>query len=276
MIWCPYTDKEISPDDASREHIIPLSLGGLDGFEIPVDKEFNSRVGAKLDGALANDFLVALSRNAHDIRGHSKRRPVVTVKKSADADTGSPLQVTFDQAGGLKMWCPINNKYVEEPGKKLSSQVNISTDIDISFVAKVALSAGYFAYGECFQGCVRHDELRLMMNNTPRDLEAKNANIDTLVDGRFSSNSADELKIFRLLCKAVSPASIVGLVPSPGRLGVFVGILGSYMGMVNVPAVVDDFPNEGVYDLGHVICPQNGDLVRVSFRRALQKLVGDV
>lgn len=276
MIWCPYTDEELHPEEASREHIIPLSLGGMDGFEIPVDKEFNSKVGAKLDGTLANDFLVAMSRNAHDVRGHSKRRPVVVAKKSTDADTESPLQVTFDRTNGLKIWCPISKEYVEAPGKKLNSQFRLDMDIDIRFVAKVALSAGYFAYGENFRRDVKHSELRLIMNNPLRDLGDEIYSIETLADGRFSSDNTDQLRIFRALCKAVAPASIVGLVLRPRNFGVFVGILGSYMGMVNVPATTDDFPYEDAYDLGHVICPQNGELVRVSFRRALQKLVGDV
>ena len=35
-IYCPYTDQEINEGETSKEHIIPLSLGGVNGFEIPV------------------------------------------------------------------------------------------------------------------------------------------------------------------------------------------------------------------------------------------------
>jgi len=75
MIYCPYTNKDISESETTSEHIIPLSLGGINGFEIPVCKIFNSNVGSKIDGALANDFLILMKRNELDVRGHSKKSP---------------------------------------------------------------------------------------------------------------------------------------------------------------------------------------------------------
>jgi len=89
LIYCPYTDREISESDANREHIIPLSLGGLDGFEIPVCRDFNSKVGSKIDGALANDFLILMKRNELDVRGHSNKKPKAVAKKSTDTSTGN-------------------------------------------------------------------------------------------------------------------------------------------------------------------------------------------
>ena len=41
LIYCPYTDREVPKHQANREHIIPLALGGVDGFEIAVDSKFN-------------------------------------------------------------------------------------------------------------------------------------------------------------------------------------------------------------------------------------------
>ena len=35
-----------------------MSLGGTNGLEIPVDSAFNSELGSKIDGALANEVLV--------------------------------------------------------------------------------------------------------------------------------------------------------------------------------------------------------------------------
>lgn len=42
-VYCIYSNQVISNADTSREHIIPLSMGGMDGFEIPVGKEINKK-----------------------------------------------------------------------------------------------------------------------------------------------------------------------------------------------------------------------------------------
>ena len=38
-IYCPYTDRDIPLSESSPEHIIPLALGGMNGFAIPVSKD---------------------------------------------------------------------------------------------------------------------------------------------------------------------------------------------------------------------------------------------
>ena len=47
----------------------------MNGFTIPVSKDFNSRVGSEIDGMLANDFLVMGKRDKHGAKGHSKKYP---------------------------------------------------------------------------------------------------------------------------------------------------------------------------------------------------------
>jgi len=34
-IYCPYADRDIPISESSPEHIIPLALGGMNGFTIP-------------------------------------------------------------------------------------------------------------------------------------------------------------------------------------------------------------------------------------------------
>lgn len=271
MIYCPYTDRNISDSEASREHIIPLSLGGLDGFEIPVCRNFNSRVGSKIDGALANDFLILLRRNELDVRGHSNKKPKVVIKKSTDTVTGKPVQLDFDRGEGLRIWCPITKKYLQGE-RKLQSSISLDMDINLKFVAKVALSAGYFVYGELFRRNVRHDEIRFIMNN---DLNAKSSEakkILTRCHDRFHQDESTDAEIFRMLCTTSDFSSIVCLVPGSKNIGIFVGILGNYIGMLNIPADTESFPNEGEYDLGHVIFLRNGDVVRTSFRHAIKQM----
>ena len=274
MVYCPYTNKDLPESKTNHEHIIPLSLGGINGFEIPVCKFFNSDVGSKIDGAIANDFLVKMKRNELDVRGHSKRKPIVIAKNSKDTISGQPLQVTFDRQSveGLKIWSPISKAYIKG-ARTIKSSFTMDIDIDLKFVAKVALAAGFFAYGDLFRNNVKHEELRLIMNKRPKEMGNEIFNIETLVDKRFSNDKDKQLQIFRAVCSAVGGSSIVGLVPTAKTIGVFVGILGYYMGAVNVPANTDNFPTEGEYDLGHVISPQKGILIRTSFRNVLQNFM---
>ena len=104
MIYCPYTDQDIPEVKTSPEHIIPLSLGGVNGFEIPVDAAFNSQVGTVLDGALANEFLFALRRTEFDTRGHSGKKPSATIKNASYGDENRPAQAHFHRKDGLRVW----------------------------------------------------------------------------------------------------------------------------------------------------------------------------
>ncbi len=272
MIYCPYSDQDIPEEESSSEHILPLSLGGIDTFEIPVSKKENSAVGSKLDGLLAEDYLIKKSRNKYDVRGHSNKKPYVEFKSAKCAITQKPLNVKFDAVNGVKVWSHRDNKELTgENTLKLSLQVDI--DLDLMFVAKVALSAGYFAYGDLFRNYVEHHEFRTIMNNRPNELAPNKTPLFARVDSRFSTTNEGPLEEFRLLCQRVDqPSSIVGLVPGKSNFAVFVGILGNYIGAINVPADTSLFPNCGNYELGHVICTQGRNLVRVSFKRALEKL----
>lgn len=145
-VYCIYTDKTIPVETATREHILPLALGGANGFEILADRDCNSRLGYKIDGALAEDFLVKMKRNLVDARGHSRKRPVVVARHSTLDDTDKPVQVHFDRSD-FKVWDPRakRNLAKEQPGWRiLNSRFQINMNTRLRFVAKTALSAGYF------------------------------------------------------------------------------------------------------------------------------------
>lgn len=271
VVYCPYTDQELDEIEVNREHILPLSLGGIDGFEILVSKEFNSKAGSKIDGALANEFFIKMKRNELDVRGHSNKRPVVTVKASQDVSTGNPVQVKFDKHDGMKIFCPLTNSYLTGE-KKVQISLSMDMDIGLKFVAKTALSAGYFVYGDIFKNQVEHDEIRFIMNHDLKNPSDAAQKIRTRIDDNFRQVENADLEVIRVLCRMVTDSSIVGFVPGPSNIIIFVGILGHYIGMLNVPANTEGFPKDGAYDLGHVITPQNGNLVRISFRRAIEKL----
>ena len=275
MFYCPYTDLELPSDQCSSEHIVPLSLGGTNGFEIPVSAAFNSEIGSEIDGALANDFLSLSKRNKHDIRGHSGKRPRHIVKKAFNAETLEPLQVHLDQLDGLKVCDPIGKNFItKNRPNKLAINFQIDLDLHFRFTAKVALAAGYFSYGELFRTAVKHSDFRAIMNHPSGAPTDHLGHVEALADSMFYQEDNPRMAAIRMLCKASSPYSIVGLVPSRSHLGVFVGVLGDYIGMLKVPANTTNFPNEGAFRWGHVIQlhPKRG-MTRTSLLEAISPAV---
>ena len=142
MIYCPYIDRDIPRAQSSPEHIIPLSLGGVDGLEIFVDSAFNSHVGSKLDGALANEFLFALNRTKFDTRGHSGKKPVALIRTATYGEDSRPAQVQFHSKDGLKIWDSRDREFKERvPSFGISLSIDI--DLPVRFASKVALAAGW-------------------------------------------------------------------------------------------------------------------------------------
>lgn len=269
MIYCPYTNNELTEPETSPEHIIPLSLGGIDNFTIPVCKKFNTLVGSKIDGALANDFLVLLKRKELDTKGHNKRPPKVYLKKSINTQTGKPIQLVFDKDKGLMVWCPISKEFLND-AHEFHTTLKIDTTLPIRFVAKTALSAGYYAYGDYFKNFVDHEELRFIMQFDPQNDQERLKSLKTRAYDRFSP-SVTETEIFIAICSDLPKgSSAIALIPGPANIGIFVWILDSYIGTLNVPADTSSFPNDGHYDLGHFICIQNGALKRQSIRAVLE------
>jgi hypothetical protein len=260
----------IKQKDSSSEHIIPLSLGGINGLEIPVDAKFNSSEASKIDASLAEDFLIKMKRNEFDVRGHSGKRPIYIAKHSKEISTGKPIQVGLDK-NGLSIWDSVARKKIHGQ-VEFTSSFSIELDNDFKFIAKAALSGGYFVFGDIFRGFVDHSELRLIMNNTSAELRGRKHKIRTLADDRFFETSDEQIQTFRWLCESTQNASIIGFVPSSNSLAIFVGILGTYLGMLNVPANTSSFPRTGDFEFGHVLCPQSGILKRLSFKRTLEIL----
>jgi len=100
LVYCPYIDKDLPPGQTNSDHIVSLALGGMNGIEVPACSAFNSHVGSKIEGALANDFLVLTNRDKYEVKGHSGKEPVFVVRHSSDPNTGRPLQVSLVKGRG--------------------------------------------------------------------------------------------------------------------------------------------------------------------------------
>ena len=279
MIYCPYTDRNLPESKTNSEHVIPLSLGGVNGFEILVDAGFNAKIGSVLEGALANEFIWALTRTKYDARGHSGKEPKATIKNATYGDDNRAAQVHFHNQKGLSLWDVRDREIKKVPGTfKISSSLNV--DLPIRFTAKVALAAGYYVYGDLFRESVDHRQFRDVMCtdlsklDLSKNPEALGLSHLTLTADSYLHAPATEsdLQSIRLFCSAVR-GSVVMLMPGPDFLSVAVGILGRYLAMVTAPANTKAFPNSGEFNWGHVIAVSEKKLYRTSVADGLSQFV---
>jgi len=96
---CIYTGAELRPGDPelkpSPEHIIPLSLGGSNGFVTrDVSVKANNRAGNEIDDRVASLFAVAMLRNRFKLAGHRKTVPDVRLE-------GTFLDMASHPAGSM-------------------------------------------------------------------------------------------------------------------------------------------------------------------------------
>ena len=270
-IYCPYTDSDIPESETNSEHIIPLSLGGANGLEIPVHSSFNTKVGSELDGKLANEFFWALRRTEYDARGHSGKEPFATSKKASYGEDDRCAQVRFHHKKGVSIWDVRDRKYIGEKGSIINASFDIDIDLPMRFTAKVALSAGYYVYGDLFRQHVDHCQLRDVMNIEPAKLdltktpsELGTGHLTLQTDDYLREAPSDPASEIRRMCSSIR-GSVVFLVPGQDCFRVAVGLLGHYLAIVNVPARTDLFPSEGDCAWGHVLSIVDRRLKRFSW-----------
>ena len=284
MIYCPYTDRELREEDSSPEHIIPLALGGVNGLEIRVDTGFNAALGSELDGKLANELLMAIRRTKYDARGHSRKEPWATIKHANYGAESRPAQVRMHRKHGLRVWDARDRENKRGVGEiRINTTLNI--DLPVRFTAKVGLAAGFFAYGHLFREHVDHHQLRQVMLIDPASMEEPESmaqsgasEVIARVDQYLyepPSESDWQLLVLRQFCSEIE-GSVIVLLPGPNFFQVTVGILGQFLGTINVPANTSLFPNEGDYHWGHAISVVKGKVERRSWLDCMQRWVGDL
>jgi hypothetical protein len=275
-MYCPYTDNELEAHVLNREHIIPLSLGGSNQFVIHVDASFNSQVGSKIDGALANDFLILPRRIALDARGHSKKKPVAKNSQSTIGDEEKLVQIEFFNRDGLKVYDPVARRELEEhefSGKKFTSRISLSRHGRLQFAAKVALAAGYFVFGDWFRENIAHHEVRALMNfHSSSKLEDFDGFSLRAYDEFTPASEEDQQQrvIDEFMCTTVK-GSCVYFVPGPRNIGITVGVLSKYVATLNVPGNTDGFPFSEDNDLGHAVLVEKGKMERMSYRNFVRR-----
>ena len=274
MIWCPYTDAEVSFGDATDEHIIPLALGGHDGFRLAVHGKSNSELGSKIDGALANEFHISRARVKHDARGHSGRAPEYRMKKVREQGTGRPLQVRWGKR--LEVYDPIARRYRDD-ALTFEAEVKLDIHLRLRFLAKTFLSAGYRIYGDLFRRAVAHENARVLMRKPLHELtEAEKTSLEAKAFAWYHCDipheeAAEEFAVQESTCKVLQATLLVFFL-GRNRLNLYGGILGEYLGMLSIPADTTDFPKTGRHDLGFITLVRNGELISGSYRVLLRRL----
>lgn len=279
-MYCIYTDNEILRKNSSVEHIIPLSLGGSNDFTINVDKEFNSKIGSKIDGALSNDFIINMARSKRGILGHSKKMAEMIWKKSyLNGDPTQPIQVIFtaDLKENIKMWNPKTRNYLPQEqtcGVKIQSKLIIDRFIRIKFAAKVALGAGHFAYANLFRKYIDHHSLRAVINtdfSKAKGVNLKGLNL-SVADPftQIKEKDKDFTEMFRAMCRMLDTCVLFLLCTE--NLIITIGILGEWIATINVKGETEYFPNTAEYDLGHVIAIHKRAVSRCAFRQTCEIL----
>ncbi|MES2947513.1 MAG: hypothetical protein V4858_03130 [Pseudomonadota bacterium] len=280
MVWCPYTGVETDIAACNKEHIIPLSLGGSNGFTLPVDAAINARLGSEVDAALSDkDLLTMFRRREFDARGHSKIAPTVKVRNATYGPDSRPAQVTLRGKEGLTIWDARDRSEVPEenlPGTQMELKFIIDPYARMRFTAKVALAAGYEIYGELFRETADHASVRALMQAASFD-DAKKTFSSLNMRGLFehmpvADDQVHYVQMEKTACAAVA-GSVVLARPMQDSVAFTVGILGQWVGMLNVPADTERYPYEGLHDLGHAVLLIDGKTERQPYREFVRRLL---
>jgi hypothetical protein len=278
VTWCPYSGVDIPIAAATKEHILSLAVGGHDDLTVMVDREANSTLGSKIDGELTRDFMIGRQRALQDLRGHSGREPVQRFKRVKDTATGRPLQVNWGKR--LEVYDPIARK-PRHDALEFQLTMKLDANIRLRFLAKCFLGAGYRVYGDLFRRAVAHHEPRVLMNREPSELtDAELASFGTrywdwLSGEGLDEEQTEELQVQRQICEGFK-GNVLVFRPGPSCLGFFGGVLGQYVGMVNVPADTSDFPKADRHDGGFAIVVVDGKLFSCSYRALLRRVALDL
>ena len=208
-MYCIYTDAEVDEANGNLDHIIPLSLGGKNGFCVWSDANFNSVIGSKVDGAVANDSLIMLARRDADARGHSGTEPVPVWRKSILE--GRPVQVSFGDE--IKVWDARAKSYLDPKDfldKPLESRWIYNPFARSRFTAKVALGAGYFVFGESFRAAADCGELRKMLTADLATFQTSLVANDPVLKGRWPLG---DIPGSRMMCEFQGRTTVMTCTP---------------------------------------------------------------
>lgn len=269
-MYCIYTDADVPEGRGNMDHVYPLSLGGSGQFTVWCDLDKNSVMGSKVDGEVVKDpFLEFAIRNS-GVKGHGKKAHVQRWRHATMGDR--PVQITHEE-DRVVVWDARERRelrpeeYTERP---MTAHLRIGMHTALRFLAKAALGGGYFLYGNTFRAAIDCDLLRevifLDVEESKRRGTLQKSQIKVCDRFHQDSHGSGPAVLYRAMCEGI-PCSLFIAVPTAGKsISFHLGIVGEYIGSMDVPARTDDLPIDGDHDLGHVLILGPGNMERVAFR----------
>lgn len=276
LVYCIYSDKKILKSESSPEHIIPLSLGGVNTFTVPVSRKLNSEFGHSIDGAFSNDPLITLRRAKKDSRGHNNS-PVVAKWRRGSDDKGDPIQ-TIISKDKLSFFDAKSRRFLtdeESAGRAFKSQFKIEQFVRLPFSAKVALGVGYFLYEEAFLQHTYHGQLRALLKpfQSIEDTVLRNSRVLYFDRINDPDRWRDDLKhrvVERII--QVNDCSAVVVLVNGGSLTFVIGILGEWQATISVPADGVKFLGPDDPGLPQILLLKNGSHFKADLSEEIEKL----
>jgi hypothetical protein len=268
MPYCIYTDAEVSKNEGNFDHIVPISLGGKDDFCVWSSKQFNAKMGSRIDGAIANDPFVMLARRNLNVRGHSGKAVKPVWKRSKIGE--KPVQVKLGKEK-IEIWDPREKRYLDDnetAGTSFESKLTLNQLVPWQFAAKIALAGGYWLFGKKFSDHFDCEKLRSLIS---LDLSAPGSikweKFDYTVMDRFHEDSLPGGRgaEYRFLCEFKNRTTLI-FVPFKDGVSIHVGVVGNYLASLIINGDDTIFPLSYEFDLGIALLLGPGKTEKISFR----------
>lgn len=237
--YCIYTDK-FYEGTLSKEHIIPISLGGYNEFSIYSDEKMNNEIGSKIEGKFQNqDILGKFFRLANNNKGHSGKEFVAKIKSD---DGKRTLQINKNNE--ISVFDNTIRKNIEIPIED-SFQGTIYRDLFIGLIAKIALGTGYYLFGDKFVRYSDCKSLREIINSVINDQEIKTSKYKIKLHYWYRDKVADFIdSIFKTL-----ESSGVVIELCDDYINFYVGINGHYLGVIAIKCDIKRFTFQDHYNI---------------------------
>lgn len=171
--YCVYSGRHLPDEALSKEHVIPMSLGGGRSTVIRASAVLNNRFAREIDARIAADPMVQFGRRDADARGHSRRSPVPRWTRAQPWRNSDPmptghgrLNVDFPKTGGPVVYDTSKGRPVGRDvwnGQVLLTRLEIDVEARLKFCLKTLLGVGWRVFGPALLDAVPVEDVRSVL-----------------------------------------------------------------------------------------------------------------
>jgi len=260
-MYCIYTNTNFDDKNSTIQHIIPLSLGGVDEFCINIDSNKNSQMSSKIEGPLINEFTTFLYRMNREIKGQSNKQPEYKIRANIN---DNPVSIKWNK-DIIDIFDPINKSHLNHSDigdNPIHMRIKIDLYTRLRFLAKIALETGYFLFQEDF---INHADCETLRKAIFEEIN-ENTKLDLAIYDNFTPNEAVSdsnkgmFQLVKLLIEYINESCVI-LRYFKNRIIVDVGIMGKFLGSINFSVSdMDKIPVIDEFRQGQVLICQNKKL----------------